>query len=274
MNQQEKARAFRALHTQNPLVLPNVWDAISARMVEKAGALALATTSAGISWSLGVPDGGHLERDALCAVLRNIVRVTDLPVSADIERGYGAETPDDVAETVAAVLDAGVVGVNLEDSVGPAGASLRSIPEQVRCIQRARESALAKGQDLFINARTDVYMPGVTIAESEKRDIVLERASAYVRAGADGVFVPGLMDLEVIPLLAQQIEAPLNIMVGPGAPSVAVLAGAGVARISTGPALTLNIAGLIQADATALLEQGICTSIEAAPGFVELNAMH
>ncbi len=273
MNQQESARIFRSLHQETPLVLPNVWDAISARMVEQAGARALATTSAGISWSLGLPDGGHLTRETLCEVLRNIVRVTSLPVSADIERGYGKETPDDIARTVGMVLDAGVVGINLEDAEGPDGLQLRELDAQVVRIARAREVAIRMGHDLFINARTDVYMVDSGLSAREKINAVRARAVAYASAGADGLFVPGVTDLDTVAQLVEQVDLPLNIMAMGGAPTHAALAGAGVARISTGPALTLGIASYLRTTTEQLMQTGGLQPGGSGVTFSEMNTV-
>lgn len=273
MKQQESARIFRSLHQEAPLVLPNVWDAISARMVEQAGAKALATTSAGISWSLGLPDGGYLTRETLCEVLRNIVRVTALPVSADIERGYGAETPDDIARTVSMVLDTGVVGINLEDAEGPDGLQLRELEAQVVRIARAREAAAGMGHDLFINARTDVYMVESGRSARQKINAVRERGAAYADAGADGLFVPGVADIETIAQLVEQVDLPLNIMAMGGALTHAALADAGVARISTGPALTLGVASYLRTTAEQLLQTGTLPADDAGLAFSEMNTV-
>ncbi|MEM8488847.1 MAG: isocitrate lyase/phosphoenolpyruvate mutase family protein [Bacteroidota bacterium] len=274
MKQQEKANIFRGLHKEAPLVLPNIWDVISARMVEKAGASALATTSAGISWSLGLPDGGHLTREVLCDVLRNIVRVTNLPVSADIERGYGAETPEDVAQTVRMVLDAGVVGINLEDAKGPGGTMLRNPDAQADRIARARSAATAMGCDLFINARTDVYMVDSGLSAEEKVEAVAMRAALYADAGADGMFVPGVTDIDTVRQLAAQVAIPLNIMAMSGAPAHATLAAVGAARISTGPALALGFAGYLQARTEQMLQTGTLPEAEIDPTFLEMNTVH
>lgn len=166
MRQEDRASHFRQLHTDGPLVLPNAWDAASAWVIEMAGASATGTTSAGISWSYGRGDGQNLGRDEMIQMIRRIVQTVDLPVTADIEGGYGTGSAHDVAETVQAVVAVGVVGINLEDSPGR-GRELLLAPEvQAERIRAAREAALAVGGDLVINARTDVYLSQIGAPET------------------------------------------------------------------------------------------------------------
>lgn len=228
------ASRFRDLHRGAVLVLPNAWDAASAALIEAAGAPAIATTSAGVSWALGKPDGQGLDRAQLAAAIARIVQAVSVPVSADIEGGYGAQ-PCDVADTVRAVIAAGAVGINLEDSPGRDGRRLQSAAVLARRIAAARGAADAEGVDLFVNARTDVFLLAVGEPGNRLAD-VRERAGAYRAAGADGLFAPGVVDLDVIGLLAAG-PLPLNVMAGPGAPSVAELAAAGATRISVGSAV-------------------------------------
>lgn len=240
-----QARAFRALHADGPLVLPNAWDPGSARAIEAAGAKAVATTSAGVSWAEGVADAGGLTRAAALAVLRRIAAVISVPLTADLESGYGA-TPAEVGETVAEVIEIGVVGINLEDSVGhvlgdPALLAAR--------IAAAREAAVASGIDLVINARTDTHLFGDGTG-------TLERARLYAEAGADVLFVPGVGDPEVIRELVAGSPLPLNVMTGPGGPTVGELAALGVARISLGPAISAGAYGLAAAAAQEVLATG------------------
>jgi 2-methylisocitrate lyase-like PEP mutase family enzyme len=205
---------FRDLHVPGkPLVLVNAWDAASARIVEASGAAAVATTSAGVAWSLGFPDGGALPRDLAVAAVARIRAAVRVPVTADIETGSG-----DGAATVAAVVAAGVVGVNIED--GRDGADRQ-------CARIA--AARAAGGDVFVNARIDTYLTG-----AGGLDETVGRAARYLDAGADGIFVPGPADAATIAALVDRIDAPLNVMVGPGALPVEDLAGLGVARISFG----------------------------------------
>ena len=187
MTQHALAIRFRELHSPGAdsiLVLPNAWDAMSARLVEAAGAQAIATTSAGVSWSLGYPDGHGLTREAMIEAVRGIVRAVRVPVTADIEGGYGAGTPDDVAATVRGVIAAGAVGINLEDSPGHDGAALLDAAEQSARIAAARAAAVDAGIHLFINARIDTYLKKVG-ADEDRFTETGRRADAYTAAGAD-----------------------------------------------------------------------------------------
>jgi 2-methylisocitrate lyase-like PEP mutase family enzyme len=265
------AATFRRLHRpQNGaiLVLPNAWDALSARVIEHAGARAVATTSAGVSWALGRPDGQAVTRTEMIEAVRRITRAVQVPVTADIESGYGSGSPDDVAETVRAVVDAGAVGINLEDAPGR-GDPLMSPEEQATRIAAARA---AGGPDLFINARVDVYLRQVG-AEAARLDETVRRARAYAAAGADGVFVPGVVDAPTIGRLAEAIDAPLNIMASPGAPTIAELARLGVARVSVGPAITRAAMATIRDAARELLRGGTYDSLADGIPFAEANAL-
>lgn len=220
------AALFRSLHTPaRPLALANVWDVAGARIVEAAGASAIATTSAGVAWSLGAGDGDLVDRDLVLDVLARIASAVAVPVTADIEGGYG-QSPAEVGETVARVLDTGVVGVNIEDGTRPPGVLAERI-------EASREAARRAGVDLFVNARTDTYLLGLGDPATRLRD-TLARARTYVEAGADGVFVPGVTDPAVVAELAAGLSVPLNVMAGPGAPPVAELGALGVARVSLG----------------------------------------
>ena len=190
MSQRDQATYFRQLHAQRPLVLPNAWDAASARVIERAGALAIATTSAGISWACGRGDGQKLRREEMMRAVRNIVRAVAVPVTADVEGGYGDGSAHDVAETVRAVLEAGAVGINLEDSPGRDGEPLLAPEAHAERIRAAREAARAAGGDLFINTRTDVYLAqaGATGTRVEE---VARRANLYRTAGADALRTSG-----------------------------------------------------------------------------------
>ncbi|SNY09374.1 isocitrate lyase/PEP mutase family protein [Paractinoplanes atraurantiacus] len=215
----EKAALLRSLHTPGtPLVLVNAWDAATARIAAAAGSPAVATTSAGVAWSLGAADGDTLGRDDAIALIRRVVAAVAVPVTADIESGFGA-APADVAETVRLVVAAGAAGVNIEDGS-------RTVEEQTARIAAARAAA---GDDLFINARLDAYLRG-----RGDLDETVARAEALVEAGADGIFVPGVTDPSTVAALAGRIAAPLNILTGPGAPTVGELAKLGVARVSLG----------------------------------------
>lgn len=216
---------FRSLHVSGrPLVLVNAWDAASARVAEAAGAPAVATTSAGVAWSLGAPDGDALGPDLAVDLVARIVATVSVPVTADIESGFGA-TPDEVGDTVRRVVAAGAAGVNIEDALHAGPEPLRAVPDQCARLAAARGASA----DLFINARIDTYLRGAGGV-----DETVARANAYLDAGADGVFVPGVIDLSVIAKLVAAIPGPLNVLAWPGAPSVAEFAEVGVARVSLG----------------------------------------
>jgi 2-methylisocitrate lyase-like PEP mutase family enzyme len=230
-----KAERFRALHKAgSPLVLFNIWDAGSGKAVAKAGAKALATGSWSIAAANGFNDGENISRDLLFGVLRLICSATDLPVSVDIESGYGAGA-DAVAETVRLSIEAGAIGCNLEDSF-PANGSLRNIDDATSRIKAARQAADQIFPGYFINARSDVFFqkPPEEHDSTMLADIVA-RAHSFSEAGADGLFAPGLQNTNLIRELASTINLPLNIMRLGEAPTIAELADAGVARISHGP---------------------------------------
>jgi 2-methylisocitrate lyase-like PEP mutase family enzyme len=272
MSQLNAARRLRELHENRPLVLPNAWDASSARLIEKCGALAIATTSAGVSWTHGRRDGQGLSREEMIRAIAQLVQSVNVPVTADVEGGYGAGTPDDVAETVRAVIAAGAVGVNLEDSPGTGEAALLTPESHAERIQGAREAASAIGGDLFINARTDVYLLQVG-APQERFENAVYRANLYRQAGADCLFVPGVVDGETIARLVKAIHGPINIMVSKGAPSIADLGALGVARVSVGSALAQVALAATQRAAEELLTAGTYRSFENAMTFAEANAM-
>ncbi len=261
--------AFRGLHAPGAgvLVLPNAWDAMSARIIESAGARAIATTSSGVSWSLGRRDGQGLGRDEMIAAVARMVRTVRVPVTADVEGGYGRGLPEDAAATARAVLEAGAAGINLEDSPGR-GTALLEAAEQGERIAAAREA----GGALFINARLDVYLRAVG-EEAGRFAETVRRAEAYLAAGADGIFVPGVADPALIGRLAAAIPAPLNVMAGPGAPDVAALGALGVSRVSVGPRLVLAMLGRVRTAAAELLQGGSYAALEGAPGFGEVDGM-
>jgi 2-methylisocitrate lyase-like PEP mutase family enzyme len=223
----ERAALLRRLHDRTRiLILPNAWDVASARVVEEAGFPAVATSSAGIAAVLGYADGERIGRDEMLEMVARIARAVRVPVSADLEAGYG-----DPAQTVEAALRAGAVGMNLEDST--AEDTLVDLPAQVAKVKAARAAAHRAGVPFVINARTDVYLLGI----GEKQNRLahsLDRARAYLAAGADCIFVPGVRDAETIGRLVQGIDGPLNVLAGPGMPDVATLSKLGVARVSAG----------------------------------------
>jgi 2-methylisocitrate lyase-like PEP mutase family enzyme len=269
--QTEKAASFRALHGRGLLVLPNAWDAASAALIARAGAQAIATTSAGISWSVGRADGERLARDEMIEQIRRIAAAVDVPVSADVEAGYGP-APDDVAATVEAVISVGAVGINLEDSRAPSG-SLLDATEQAERLRAGRAAATHAGLSEFvINARTDVYLLQVGPADGRLND-VLARATAYAAAGADCLFVPGLLDLDTVSRLVQASPLPIAVMAAPGAPTVSKFRSAGVRRLSVGSSISAAAYAFTQAAAVELLTDGTYHRLADALGFAELNAL-
>ena len=268
MSQSTKIAEFRRLHGSRPLVLPNAWDAASARLMEQAGAKAIATTSAGISWSHGCLDGQKLTRDEMLAAIGRIVRRVDAPVSSDIEGGYGDGSPEDVAETVRRVAELGVCGINLEDSPGSGGKQLLEPGQQAERIATAREA----GGDIVINARVDVFMFEVGAPESRLEE-TCRRAAVYRAAGADCIFVPGVIDRETIAALVSGVGGPLNIMAMPGAPSTAELGQLGVARVSVGPTLTQAAFATVSRVTHELLEQGTYGKLEDMLSFSDVRQL-
>lgn len=264
------ATRFRALHDPAaPLALANVWDAASARIVAAAGASAIATTSAGVAWGLGAADGDQVDRALMLELLGRIVAASDgLPVTADIESGFGA-TSADVANTIAHVLETGTVGVNIEDGHG---AALRPVAEQAERLAAARAAADRAGIPLYINARIDVFLRGVG-AESGRVAETLSRARAYLDAGASGVFVLGADDAETIGALAAGIDAPLNVGGHPGGLSVAELGALGVARVSLGAGTPLAAYGVVDRAARELLVSGTYESVAGGMGYGVINGL-
>ncbi|MET8041577.1 isocitrate lyase/phosphoenolpyruvate mutase family protein [Micromonospora sp. NPDC005215] len=263
-----RAELFRSLHTPgSPLVLVNAWDAASARIVATAGARAVATTSAGVAWSLGVSDGDVLGRDAAVELVGRVTAAVSLPVTADIESGYGA-TPAEVDVTIRAVLDAGAVGVNIEDARREDGPPLRDVPDQCDRIGAARGAADSAGLPLFVNARIDTFLSGAGGV-----DETVARATAYLAAGADGIFVPGVVDPVTIRALVQAVPAPLNVLAGPGAPSVGELAGLGVARVSLGSAVAEAAYTVARQAADEALGVGTYGALADALDYGTLNAL-
>jgi 2-methylisocitrate lyase-like PEP mutase family enzyme len=268
----DHALRFRALHAGDDVLrLANAWDVPTARLVAATGAAAIATTSAGVAWSLGLPDGDRVDAAAAIERVREIAGVVDLPVSADIESGFAA-TADGVHDTVSRVIDAGAVGINIEDAAHGEDAPLQSPGEHARRVAAARAAADASGVPLFVNARTDTYLLAVGPESGRLRD-TLDRAAAYIDAGADGIFVPGVTDPETVAALVDGIDAPLNILVGPGAPSVAELRDLGVARVSLGSAIVRAAYGLTRRGAIELQEHGTYDSLRDELPYGEVNAL-
>ena len=234
-DQARKAEQFRGLHVSGkPLVLFNIWDAGTAKAVASGGAKAIATGSWSVANANGFADGERIPLALAIDNLRRIVGATKLPVTIDLESGYG-DAPEVVGETVALAIDAGAVGCNLEDSF-PANGKLRETIDQTYRIRRARQVVDAAHIRFFINARTDIFFQ----RPPEQHDYAMvaeaiDRAHAYAEAGADGLFAPGMADIVLIARLAEASPLPLNIMVGDSTPPLRMLAENGVARVSHGP---------------------------------------
>jgi 2-methylisocitrate lyase-like PEP mutase family enzyme len=259
-----KAEILRKLH-QGPriLVLPNAWDVASARIFEEAGFPAIATTSAGVANALGYPDIERIPRDEMIWMVKRIAGAVSVPVTADMEAGYG-----DPVGTARAVVGAGAIGLNLEDSSLKDPTSLADLPEQVRIIEQIRAAT-----DLVINARTDVYLFGIG-DEATRFERTVERLNAYRKAGADSLFVPGVRDAETIGRLAKAVNGPLNILATAGAPSIAELERLGVRRVSVGSGPMRAAMGLTQRIAKELMEHGTFASMtESAMPYKEANEL-
>ena len=267
----EKAHRFRELHRGGRiLVLPNAWDAASARVFEDAGFDAIGTTSAGVAWSLGYPDGQLAPPAEHLEAIRRIATTVAVPVTADVERGLGA-TPAALAETARAVIAAGAVGVNLED--GRDGGALTPAEVHVERIRTFRAVADAAGVPLFINARTDVYFlpsddPRAQVAEA------IRRGALFVAAGADGLFVPGIMAKDAIAEIVRAVGCPVNVYAFAGVPPAPDLQALGVARVSVGCGPMQATLGLTRRIADELRARGTWgTMSEGAPSARDVNAL-
>jgi 2-methylisocitrate lyase-like PEP mutase family enzyme len=266
MSHRETAARFRALHDVGRLlVLPNAWDAGSARLVESCGAEAIATTSSGVAWALGYPDGDALPPQLLADAVARITRVITVPLTVDAEGGYASD-PAVVAENVRALVDAGAVGVNLEDGAG----SPDLLCDQVDAVKRVAAHA---GVDVFVNTRSDVVLRGLVTAERQVAE-TLDRARRYRDAGCDGIFVPKVSDPTMIRDLARGTDLPLNVMVVPNLPALAELKSLGVRRVSAGAAIAQAALGLARRLATRLLaDGGYGAMFDGAAAYPELNAL-
>ena len=269
-HQRAKAERLRALH--HPiLVLPNAWDASSARIFEQAGFPALGTTSAGVALSLGYMDGQRASRDEMLEAVRRIAAAVEIPVTADMEAGFG-DSIEEIVETMKGVIAAGAVGINIEDRPPGTGVLIEEA-RQAETIRAIREAASEAGVPLVINARTDVYLASVGEPESRFEHPV-RRANAYRGAGADGLFVPGVSDADTIQKLAQAIRGPINILAGPGVPSAPELQKLGVARVSSGSGPMRATMALTRRIAQELKERGtFATFTEHAIPYAEANRL-
>ena len=270
--QAAKAELFRSLH-HGPkiLVLPNAWDVASARIFEEAGAAAIATTSAGVAFTLGYPDGEKISREEMFSVVARIAAKVKAPVTADVESGYG-DRPEHAAQTAASVIEAGAVGMNLEDAAHEERRSLVELGLQIEKVAAARETAMKLGVPLILNARTDVYLLQIGAPET-RYDETVRRLSAFRDAGADCLFAPGVSDPGIIARLVKDLRHPLNVLVGPGSQSIPELQKLGVARVSLGSSAIRATLGLARRIAQELLTSGTYSSLQEAPSHADVNQM-
>jgi 2-methylisocitrate lyase-like PEP mutase family enzyme len=266
MKNPELAKAFHQLHRGPELLrLANAWDAGSARLIESLGARAVATTSAGVAWAHGYPDGDALPTSLVIATAASIARVVRVPVTIDIEGGY-SDDPQAVGSLVGALIEAGAVGVNLEDGGGT--------PELLcQKIAQSRRVATDLGVELFINARTDVYLRGL-VPEADRVAETCARAARYREAGASGIFVPKLIEPAAITAITRAVELPLNVLAWSGLPAADELATLGVRRLSAGSAIAEAVLGRTASLATAFLREGRGeVSAEGAMSYREFNTL-
>jgi 2-methylisocitrate lyase-like PEP mutase family enzyme len=268
----EKAEDFRLRHRgPGVLVLPNAWDVASARILEEAGFPAIATTSAGIAFSLGYPDGQRIPREEMIARIGRIARAVKVPVTADVEWGYGS-TPEEIARTTREVIDAGAVGMNLEDTSGNSDQPLLPLEQVLEKITAVRETATATRLPIVLNARTDVYLLEASDPEANYAGAVT-RLIAFRDAGADCVFAPGLKDAATIGRLVKDVACPLNILAVPGTPSIAALEKLGVARVSVGSGFMRATLGSLRAMAEELKSAGTYSALAGAIPYKDLNTI-
>jgi 2-methylisocitrate lyase-like PEP mutase family enzyme len=272
-NQAELARQFLELH-RGPkiLVLPNAWDVASARVFEDAGFPAIGTSSAGVSFSLGYPDGEKIPREEMLAAVRRIAEAVEVPVTADVEAGFGS-TPEEVADTARAVIAAGAVGMNLEDGVEGKPEFLADVNLQKEIIRAVLEAATGAGVPFVLNARTDIFLYGIGPAETRLARAI-ERLNSYRVAGAASLFAPGVKDKETIAQLARGLAGPLNILATVGTPPVAELQQLGVARVSVGSGPMRATLGFLGRLARQLRDEGSFTMMtEGALPYADANRL-
>jgi 2-methylisocitrate lyase-like PEP mutase family enzyme len=250
-----KADAFRSMHHAPPLlVLPNAWDAVTARLFVQAGARAIATTSAGVAATLGYADGQNVPSELMMQAIARIANAVSVPVTADIESGY-ADSPKQLRESMRAVINAGAIGVNLEDGTGDSSQPLFALEEQIERLRAAREAADHINVPVVINARTDVYLEKVGEPATRFAETV-RRLNAYREAGADCLFVPGVTDMPTLTQLVQSVAGPLNVLAGPGMPPVTDLQRIGIARLSVGSGIMRATLAVARDAVNELLQKG------------------
>jgi len=267
----EKAERLRALH-KGPriLVLPNAWDAASARIFEAEDFPAIATTSAGVAAALGYPDGGVAPTHEMIEAIARIARAVRVPVTADIEHAY-ATAPGDVADIVLRVIAAGAVGINIEDCV-PGGHELEPITLQTEKISAIARAAGKSGVRVVINARTDVFLRAMGPAES-RQAVAIDRGKAFLAAGADCVFVPGVTDRDTIGQLVRGIGGPINVLAVKGTPAVSELEALGVARVSVGSGPMRATLTLVRSIARELKTEGTFSFADRSMSWDDVNEL-
>jgi 2-methylisocitrate lyase-like PEP mutase family enzyme len=252
------ARQFLDLHHgQKILVLPNAWDVTSARIFEDAGFPAIGTSSAGVANSLGYPDGQKIPREEMLGVVRRIAEAVEVPVTADVEAGFG-NTPEEVAETAREVIAAGAVGMNLEDGTEEKPDFLMDVSRQNEIIRAVLAAAASAGIPFVLNARTDIFLYGIGPVET-RLERAIDRLNSYHAAGAQSLFAPGVKDRETIAQLARGVGGPLNILATVGTPPVAELQRLGVARISVGSGPMRATLGFLGRMASQIRDEGVFT---------------
>ncbi len=267
------ARQFLELHAgPKILVLPNAWDVSSARIFEDAGFPAIGTTSAGVAFSLGYPDGQKIPREEMFAAVRRIAEAVEVPITADVEAGFG-NTPEEVADTAREVIAAGAVGMNLEDGVDGKPDFLADVNLQKEIIRAVLEVSEGSGIPFVLNARTDIFLYGIGPAETRLARTI-ERLIAYHAAGAPSLFAPGVKDKETIAQLARGLAGPLNILATVGTPPVAELQQLGVARVSVGSGPMRATLGFLDRMARQLRGEGVFALMtEGALPYADANRL-
>ena len=264
--QRALAAALRARHRDGPIiVLPNAHDVVSARIAAARGPVAIGTTSAGMAWAAGYPDGERIPREEMLAAVERVVRAVDVGVTADLEAGYG-DTPEAAADTAAAAIEIGVVGLNLQDTGQPGSTyadGLLPIELAAEKIAAVRDVAEREGIELAINARTDVFLFGHGDDDSRIEEAA-RRGRAYLDAGADCAFVPGAVDADTIARLVAAIDGPINVYALPGVPPVSELNRLGVRRVSVGCGPYQACLRLLEEATAELLERGTYDTFTAA----------
>jgi 2-methylisocitrate lyase-like PEP mutase family enzyme len=261
MIEDKVAAEFHRLHERGLLILPNAWDAGSARLIENAGARAIATSSAAVAWSHGYPDGDKLPVELLARTVAEIVRAVRLPVSVDFEGGYDDDRGK-FGSNLDYIVACGAVGINLEDGT-----------KSTTLLARKIRAAKGINPDLFVNARIDVYLKAL-VPEKKRLDETLKRARKYRDAGADGIFVPGLTAPEEIQAIVSEIDRPLNLLVRPSLPDARTLESWGVRRLSAGSWIAASAYARIESLAANFLKDGRSAPVmEGARGYADTNLL-